>query len=212
MKKIVLSMFMLLALTATAKDKTSDAKYLAGAVPEENGTIVFRKGFSVAGKSDQEVTKVMQDFVNQLVDKSITAPGNYARIMESSDNSVVARVCEWLVFKQKPFVSDKARMRYLIQVNTKDSRVDMSVTQISYYYEEDQEGMNGEIIKAEEWISDKEALNKAKTKLYPKSGKFRRKTVDRMENLFEAAMDAFDEPEPEVVVPVKKVRKNIVED
>ena len=210
MKKIVFSLFMFLALSATAKDKTSDAKYLAGAVPEENGTVVFRKSFSVAGKSEQEVASVIQAFVTQLVDKSITAPGNYARIMESNDNSIVARVCEWLVFKQKPLVSDKARMRYQIQANTKGNRVEMAVSLISYYYEEDQEGLNGCIYKAEEWISDKEALNKAKTKLYPKSGKFRRKTVDRMENLFEAAMDAFDEPEP--VVPVKKVRKNIVEE
>ena len=71
------------------------------------------------------------------------------------------------------------------------------------------EGEHGIIFKAEEWISDGEALNKAKTKLYPKSGKFRRKTVDRMEEIFDQAMDLFDVPKS---VPMKKVRPNIIED
>ena len=65
------------------------------------------------------------------------------------------------------------------------------------------EGNNGMIFKAEEWISDKEALNKDKTKLYPKSGKFRRKTVDRVEEIFDAAMDAFETP---AFVPAQKIR------
>ena len=39
-------------------------------------------------------------------------------------------------------------------------------------------------ISAEEWITDKEAVNKKNTKLYPGSGKFRRKTIDRKDFLF----------------------------
>ena len=85
----------------------------------------------------------------------------------------------------------------------------LTVSNLSYYYNEDMETQNGTIIKAEEWISDKEALNNSKTKLYPKSGKFRRKTIDRMEELFDAAMDAF---EKESEVPAKPVRKKVVED
>ena len=37
--------------------------------------------------------------------------------------------------------------------------------------------------KAEEWITNKYAVNKKGTKLLPISGKFRRKTVDRMNEL-----------------------------
>jgi colicin import membrane protein len=37
---------------------------------------------------------------------------------------------------------------------------------------------------AEEWITDKEAVNKKNTKLLPISGKFRRKTIDRKDFLF----------------------------
>ena len=52
-------------------------------------------------------------------------------------------------------------------------------------------GKNGVNYRAEEWITDKEAVNKKGTKLYPKSGKFRRLTVDRVEAIFAGFMDAF---------------------
>jgi len=209
MKKIFLAMAMMFALSIQAKE---DTKYLAGAVPEVNGMVTFTKSFSVANKSAQEVRQIMQAFVNDLVENSIPAPGKYARIMDDNADSIVARVCEWMVFKKRPFYLDRTRFRYQIKAKTQGNRVTLSITAISYYYLEDMEGEGGTLFKAEEWISDKEALNKSKTKLYPKSGKFRRKTIDRADELFEAAMDAFEEkPEP-VAVPVKKVRKGIVEE
>lgn len=208
MKKLFIGLMLCVAMSATAKD---DTKYLAGAVPEVNGMVTFTKSFTVADKSAQEVRQTMQQFVNDLVENSIPAPGNYARVMEDSEEGIVARVCEWMVFKKKPMYLDRTRFRYQIKVQTQGNRVTLIISTISYYYAEDMEGEGGTLFKAEEWISDREALNKSKTKLYPKSGKFRRKTVDRAEEIFDAAMDAFEEKE-EPVVPVKKVRKGIVED
>ena len=203
-------MLLLVAVVATAKEKKDDSKYLAGAVPEVNGVVTFKKSFSVSGKSAQEVAETMKTFVKKMVDQSITAPGNYARVMEDKPEQTVARVCEWLVFKKKAFNLDRARMRYQITADTQGTRVTITLSNITYYYEEDMEENNGIIIKAEEWISDKEALNKSKTKLYPKSGKFRRKTVDRAEEIFNAAMDLF-EPKQEAA-PVKPTRKGVVEE
>lgn len=207
MKKLILSILMLATLTANAKD---DTKYLAGAVPEVNGIVTFKKSFSVKGKSAQEIQEIMQTFVAGMVNNSIPAPGQYARVMEANADSTVARVCEWLEFKRKPLYLDRTRMRYQIKVLTAKERVTIVISNITYYYGEDMEGDKGVIYKAEEWISDKEALNKKQTKLYPRSGKFRRKTVDRVEEIFEAAMDAFEEKEE--AVPTKKVRKGVVED
>jgi len=200
---------MLFAISTNAK---TDPKYLAGAVPEENGIVTFRKSFTVPSKTPQEINATMSKFLNGLVEASIPAPGNYARIMGESQDSIVARACEWMVFKKKPLYLDRTRFRYQIKAITSGQRVTIVVTNITYYYMEDMDTSNGQIIKAEEWISDKEALNKSQTKLYPKSGKFRRLTVDRVEQLFEAAMDAFEVKEAPVAVPVKKVRKSVVED
>ncbi len=191
---------MLVAISASAKD---DSKYLAGAVPEQDGIVTFTKSFSVQGKSQQEVSAIMSRFISKLVDESIPAPGNYARIMGENQDSIVARVCEWMVFKKKPLYLDRTRVRYQIKAITSGNKVTLSISNINYYYSEDMDGNNGMIFKAEEWISDKEALNKDKTKLYPKSGKFRRKTVDRVEEIFDAAMDAFETP---ASVPAKKIR------
>lgn len=210
MKKLILCLMLSVAIGATAKEKRDDSKYLAGAVPEVNGIVTFQKNFSVPGKSAGEVAEAMKTYVMQLVNNSIPAPGNFARVMEEGEDGIVARVCEWMVFTKKFMNLDRTRFRYQIEVKTKGTRVEMTVHQLTYYYGENSEtGEGGQVFKAEEWISDKEALNKAKTKLYPKSGKFRRKTVDRMEQLFDDAMDLFEVQE---TVPVKPVRKGVVED
>ncbi len=206
MKKLFLILLTLVCISANAKD---DSKYLGGAVPEENGMITFKKSFTVKDKSANEVAQTMKGFVQSLVDNSIPAPGNYARIMGEDGDSIVARACEWMVFKKKPLYLDRTRFRYQVKTITQGNRVTIVISNISYYYMEDMDTSNGQIIKAEEWISDKEALNKAQTKLYPKSGKFRRKTVDRVEEIFNAAMDAFEVKES---VPVKPVRRGVVED
>ena len=44
--------------------------------------------------------------------------------------------------------------------------------------------------RAEEWITDKEGLNKSKTKLSKISGKFRRKTIDRKDEIFATITEA----------------------
>ncbi len=209
MRKFFVCLMLCIAIGATAREKRDDSKYLAGAVPEVNGLVTFKKSFTVPGKSPQEIREVVKTLIGGMVNNSIPAPGNYARIMEDSEQCFVARVCEWMVFKKKFLNLDRTRFRYQIEVNFEGSRVETTIHQLTYYYSENMEGEQGMLFKAEEWISDKEALNKTQTKLYPKSGKFRRKTVDRMEEIFDNLMDAFEEKE---VAPVKPVRKSVVED
>ena len=62
MKNLTQFLFMLLCicLPATAfadanKDKDDDSKYLAGAVPEVDGKVVFTKEFSIPGMSQEEI-------------------------------------------------------------------------------------------------------------------------------------------------------------
>ena len=55
------------------------------------------------------------------------------------------------------------------------------MTRIYYLYEEER---NPTTFTAEEWITDRYGLNKKQTKLARVSGKFRRKTIDRKDFLF----------------------------
>ncbi|MEE1222427.1 MAG: DUF4468 domain-containing protein [Bacteroidaceae bacterium] len=188
MKKLFLLMLALLPVVAMAKG--DDSKYLKGAVPEENGQVVFTKAFTVQGMNDAEILKNITAWAEKLVEESIPAPGNFARVMGSEDQSITVRVCQWLVFKNKPLYLDRARLRYQLTASVKDGLVTLRLSQLRYYYGENEDLAKNADIRAEEWITDAEALNKAGTKLYPKSGKFRRKTVDYVQQLVENCADA----------------------
>jgi colicin import membrane protein len=56
---------------------------------------------------------------------------------------------------------------------------------MSYQYEIDRPDTEAVETIAEDWITDENALNKKKTKLAKYTGKFRRKTIDRKDNIFE---------------------------
>ena len=53
---------------------------------------------------------------------------------------------------------------------------------ITYWYDEEYKG--GEHFTAESYITDTEAMNKKKSKLLKKPGKFRVKTIDLKNDLF----------------------------
>lgn len=76
MKNLTQFLFMLLCicLPATAfadanKDKDDDSKYLAGAVPEVDGKVVFTKEFSIPGMSQEEIFKRIQAWMEARLKK-----------------------------------------------------------------------------------------------------------------------------------------------
>lgn len=219
MKKVIFALLLLIPLTSMAKEKRDDSKYLAGAVPEVNGVVTFHKAFAVPGKSKKEIYTVMKNYLNNMVENSILAPVPYARIHQDSQDTLAAQICEWQIYKQKFLNLDRSRFRYTLNVFIKDGQVSIDMTRLAYYYQEDQEGNNGVNYRAEEWINDKNALNKAGNKLLPKSDKFRRKTVDRAEALFNEIMDIFEEKaiqeekakEEQKSIPATKVRSHVQE-
>ena len=181
-------------MLAFAKEKRDDSKYLAGAVPEVNGQVLFQQTFAVKDKNKQEIYAVMKDYIRQMTKEEIQMRGTKMAMEDSVAGTVVGRFEEWMTFKKKPLVWDRTRFRYLLTAECSDGKCHMTLTQISYYYEEDNDGYNGRTYRAEEWINDANALNKAKTKLLWGSAKFRRKTVDRVEEIFTDAREAFESP------------------
>ena len=207
MKKILLFIMLTLPLVAMAATR-DDSKYLRGAVPERNGIVTFTQTFSVPGKTQAQLYAAIQPYVKRLVEAG--RQDLRTRVVSDADNNIVANIEEIMTFKKKFLNWDHTYFRYLISAEcTPDAKVKMTITKISYYYGFDQEGNNGEVFKAEEWISDKEAINKAGTKLLPRSAKFRRKTVDRVDEIFAETRALFDEPvAPQ---PVQKKSAVIIE-
>lgn len=189
MKRILLAILFSLPMMAFAKG--DDTKYLLGAVPEVDGIITFQTTINAPGKSQTQVYQAISSYIQkELVGNAIE--GLRTRIISDGkeDGTIVARIEEYMIFKKKALNLDRTRFRYQLTAKTSNGKADLVLTQVSYYYNEDMNGENGVTYKGEEWISDKEAVNKKGTALYPRSGKFRRKTVDRVEAIFQGAENA----------------------
>ena len=179
---------------AGKRDYMKNPKYLLGAVPEVDGIVTFQKSFSVTDKNDQQIYDILHAYIsNSIVTNALHDKQQpYTRIIseEKENGTIVARVEEYMTFSHRFLNLDRTRFRYLLSATVKGQKVNLILTQVSYYYNEDMEGQNGIYYKAEEWITDKAAVNKKGTKLYPRSGKFRRLTVDRVEDIFKGFVDA----------------------
>ena len=158
-----------------------DEKYLAGAVPEKDGKVVFSKTVSAPGKTAVEVYDILLKYLQELAKEENQTDNSQVAIVNKATHEIGASYDEWLVFKSNALVRDQARLIYTVRATCLDNQADITISRIRYIYGE---GKDMQRFTAEEWISDKEALNKKKTKLLPLSGKFRRKTCDRMEYLF----------------------------
>lgn len=158
-----------------------DQKYLVGAVPVVDGKVQFTKEISAPGKSAAQIYDIILKYFTQL-----TKEGNQleqSRIVgkDSINHSVAGSYQEWLVFKNKPLVLDRTRFMYTLTAQCEDGKATITMRRIYYYYDEERDPQT---YLAEEWITDEYGLKKNKQKLSRVSGKFRRKTIDRKDYLF----------------------------
>ncbi len=193
MKKLLIAMMMCLPIGMTAQNNTwempeqgtnaanPDQKYLAGAVPEVDGKVLFHTVINAPGKSAAQVADIVRSYMTKMT----TEPNQFeqSRIVvdDSVKHEIVGTYQEWLVFKSTALVLDRTRLMYNLIANCEDGKLDLTMTRIYYLYEEERDPQT---YKAEDWITDKEGLNKKQTKLSRVSGKFRRKTIDRKDYLF----------------------------
>lgn len=176
------------------KKKTIDAKYLAGAVPEVDGRVTFTLDLDVAGKSADEiynkVFNVLQEMtteenqIKELADKSKIA------VVNKAEHTIAAKYKEWLVFRNSALSLDRTVFNYTIIAKATDGHLNLTLSRISYQYEFERNDAEGMSVSAEEWISDKAALNKKKTGLLKYTKKFRIKTIDRKDYIFETISNA----------------------
>ena len=168
---------------AASKKANADARYLAGAVPEVDGKVVWTHAIDVPGKSAQQLYDIMSARLGDMVKEENQREGSRIALVNRAEHKLVARMKEWLVFRNTVLSLDRTEMDYTLQVECTDGRVSLIVDRISYLYPTG-EGKK-EAFKADTWITDKYSMNKKGTRLYRISGKFRRKTVDRMEEILE---------------------------
>ncbi len=157
-----------------------DAKYLKGAVPLENGKVVFRKTIEAPGKTAFQIYNIIGQFLQDETKEDNQLNSHFVKA-DTTDYELGASYEEWLVFRSNAITLDRTRFYYILKAQCFNGKAEVEMSHIKYLYEEERDPQR---MKAEEWITDEEAVNKKNTKLQPISGKFRRKTIDRKDYLF----------------------------
>ena len=177
--------------TAMAKINP-DQKYIQeGAIPEIDGKVVFTDTIYVNGKSKLQLYSALHNFLEDMTTEEGQFIGkSNVVITDSIKGLLAARYSEWLIFSDKSLALDRTQFNYQIITECKDGMALITMNRISCDYEIDRGGNH---YSAEEWITDKNGLNKSKTKLSRISGKFRRKTIDRKDYLFKTIKELLTE-------------------
>lgn len=171
-----------------------DPKYLEGAVPEKDGKVVWTLDVNVPGKTAAQIYDTMLKCLTDLTKTENQLEGSCVALVNKQEHIVVANIREWLVFTDKLLVLDRARFHYTLIAYCTDGHLKLTMDRLTYRYDEDRTKFGTYVYKAEEWITDKEALNRSKTGLRRASAKFRRKTIDRKDYLFDVIREAVLKP------------------
>ena len=167
---------LLMGAAGVQAQTNNDSKYLAGAVPEVNGKVVFSKEYRIPDMNRQEVFNRVVGWMTARLEKN---KNNSRVVLQDADKGQVVGIGdEWIVFSSTALSLDRTRILYQLFVSCEAELCRLEVSKMSYIYREGKERYT-----AEEWVVDKYALNKDKTKLVRGLAKWRRKTVDFVDEL-----------------------------
>lgn len=164
-----------------ADDKNNEIYLAAGAVPEVDGKVQWTCDINVPGKNAQQIYDEMLRIMSKLTKEENQLERSKVALVNEQEHKIASTMQEWLVFTSTFLSLDRTKMSYILNADCEDGHVKLTMERISYVYGE---GKDTNYYKAEEWITDKNAVNKKHTRLLPMSGKFRKKTIDRKNELF----------------------------
>lgn len=162
-------------VSLSAQNRTS-SEYLKGAVPMEDGEIVFRKSFSAPNMSRDSLMSLTRDWIDGR-DNQEENRSRRVLIFDEEKGSIVAGCNEKLIFRSALLLLDQADINYNIHAVCSPGSVDMAIIRIRYKYEDQRH-------TAEETIADDVSLNKDQTDILKSSEKWRIKTIDFVKDLF----------------------------
>lgn len=169
---------------AKTKKAIAEEKYMVkNAVPEVDGKVEWVMDFDVPGSTAQSNYDKMLAFLNDFVKEKNQLEESNVSIVNKQEYKIAASIREWLVFNSNFFSIDRTQFQYTLLVECFDNHVNVTMSRLKYFY--DERPNKTTVFKAEELIIDKEAMNKAKTKLVRPGAKFRRKTIDRKDEVFD---------------------------
>lgn len=148
---------------------------------DEQGKIVFDTEIEAPGKSAAQLYDLVFDYMSGLTQDKESKASRMA-LVNKDEHIIVNTMDEWLVFSNSFIALDRTECKYNLIAKITDGKVSLSINHINYIYEEGRQ--TGFKLPAEEVIIDKVALTKKKNDLARIFGKFRKKTIDRKDQIF----------------------------
>ncbi|MBO7301219.1 MAG: DUF4468 domain-containing protein [Bacteroidaceae bacterium] len=180
MKKLILLAVMVMATIAAPAQlfkkaiKDVEPQYAQGTVPVINGKVTFEEAIPATELTSAQIYEITQEWVKErFVEPTVLSKKEF---QSENPNSIVLKGEEYLVFKNKFLVLERARIYYFLTLTANDGSCTFNMSRITYWYDEE-EDKGGLKMKAEDWITDENAFNK-KGELKPFESKFRCKTID----------------------------------
>ena len=187
----------------TSKETLSNPQYAAqGAVPEVDGKIVFKTSIAAAGKSKEDIYAKVAQWATLRYEanstKGVYTDADFYKNLEYANVKVVDKQggkiqcqgAEELIFSLKPLAKNFTQAFYLLDLTVADGRVDFNMHNLAFNVDKGEGEF--ERVTAEEWISDKECLNK-KGELRRIPGKFRIKTIELVKELEKEISEAINQ-------------------
>lgn len=165
------------------------ANYLAGAVPEVDKRVVFNAEYTSNMPKDEMISALRTWASKRFTSASSTSTrvATSARVVSTDvvHGKIVCAGDEYMVFTEKALVLDQTRIRYQLTIQYKDGGCEVTMTKITYDYNDTTVEDAVSRIPAEDQITDKYALRSNGTKLVRGNGtKFRVQTIDLKDKLF----------------------------
>lgn len=183
MKRSIFSVWLMTAVfllcgesNLTAQSRGA-SEYLKGAVPVEDGNIVFRESFKAPNLSRDSLMSLTRDWINGR-DNQEKGISSRVLIFDEEKGEVVGGCSEKLIFSSKLLMLDQADISYFLQATCTPGVVDMAIIRIRYEYEDNQR------FPAEDMITDEVSLDRDQKKILKSSEKWRVKTIDFVKDLF----------------------------
>lgn len=195
MKKFLIAVLLAMPMIASAQDNTweriemapvskdnPDARYLVeNAVPVVDGKVCWETTILAPGKSAQQIYDILLAQMEKMVKEPNQDKRSIVAIKDQEKYQLGTVFHEWLVFKSSALTLDQTLLNFQLVAECADGKADVKMTRVTYDYDLERDPKH---YTAEEWITDKYGVNKKHTKLLPISGKFRRKTIDRKDFIF----------------------------
>lgn len=159
-----------------------DQKYLAGAIPEVNGKVVFSKEVSVPTLTKDQIF----DYMLSWAEGKFKDENNRVVYSDKEKGDIAAVGEAYIVFQSTALSLDRALMNYRITIECENHICKIMMSSIRYEYNVSYQ-KEPEKYAAEDWITDQYALHKNKKKLNRGYGKFRKKTIDFAEKTLNEA-------------------------